>query len=255
MTSPHGPQYRFACPPNWPQPPSGWLPPEGWQPDPAWGPAPEGWHFWQPVAAPAEPPIDGYAVATLITGLLGGVILPVVFGAISLSRIKQGLRRGRVLVVAGWVLTALWLVAIFGYVAWTGSRFPARTPDGTVTRAGKVPPMRLRLGDCLELPESTRGVVKQVDVLPCDSPHNGQVFAIVTLPAGGYPGDDEAIRLGIDACAEEIDGFFGTSAAIAPSLQSFSFTAPKTDWENGDHSVRCLVVDTAGDFTGDVRDR
>jgi collagen type III alpha len=41
--------FRFAVPPDWPNPPAGWVPPPGWRPDPTWKPVPEGWQWWVPV--------------------------------------------------------------------------------------------------------------------------------------------------------------------------------------------------------------
>ena len=50
MTSPDG-RFRFVPAPGWPVPPAETVIEAGWQPDPSWPAAPDGWVFWQPIAA------------------------------------------------------------------------------------------------------------------------------------------------------------------------------------------------------------
>lgn len=67
----------------------------------------------------ANPPsrgTSGFAIASLVLGLLGGAILAVVFGHVALNEIKTTGKDGRGLAIAGLVLgyieTAFWLVVI-----------------------------------------------------------------------------------------------------------------------------------------------
>lgn len=55
---------------------------------------------------------SGLAIAALVTGLLGMTIVPIILGAIDLSRIKNGLAspRGKGMDIAGIVLGALGIV-------------------------------------------------------------------------------------------------------------------------------------------------
>lgn len=61
---------------------------------------------------------SGLSIAALITGLLGMTIVPIILGAIDLSRIKTGLAspRGRGMDIAGIVLgaigTVIWIIVI-----------------------------------------------------------------------------------------------------------------------------------------------
>jgi len=61
---------------------------------------------------------SGLSIAALITGLLGMTIVPIILGAIDLSRIKNGLAspRGRGMDIAGIVLgaigTVIWIIAV-----------------------------------------------------------------------------------------------------------------------------------------------
>lgn len=70
--------------------------------------------------APPPPPgpprrrTDGFAIAALVLGILGGTILSIVFGLVALSRIKRsgGRTGGRGLAIAGISLGFLWLALI-----------------------------------------------------------------------------------------------------------------------------------------------
>src|SRR6202043_2832862 len=103
--------YRLNPPPGWPPVPDGFVPPPGWQPHPAWPPAPPGWQLWVQddtearSTLPAAPPLTagvhyhtagppaagphGFAISLFLLGLLGGVLLSVIFGIVALSRLRH----------------------------------------------------------------------------------------------------------------------------------------------------------------------
>lgn len=62
-------------------------------------------------------PLDGFAVAALIFGIIGGWIFGIGFGVAALSRINRGERRGRGLAIAGLWLSAAWLLILAFAVA------------------------------------------------------------------------------------------------------------------------------------------
>lgn len=250
------PAFQFVCPPNWPQPPAGWIPPEGWQPEPAWGPAPPGWQFWQPSAPPQ---VDGFAVATLIAGVVGSPLLAVIFGGIALSRIRRRGRQGRNLVFIGMGLAALWVVGIVVFLVWGSAMHsamtPTRSPNGTITAKGKLDSSALQVGDCVKLPITEGGSITLLDVVPCGDLHNAQVVNIVDLGAGSYPGDDQVSQLSRDACQAKVTEFVKANAEIRPGLRVFTLFSSETMWKQGEHRSQCLVADVTTDFTGDVRGR
>lgn len=67
----------------------------------------------------AKPPLNPLAVVSLITGLFGGAVVPVVLGHISLARINQTGERGRSAAIIGLVLGYLQVV-VFVIAFWTG---------------------------------------------------------------------------------------------------------------------------------------
>jgi hypothetical protein len=61
---------------------------------------------------------NGFAVAALIFGILGGVILSVIFGCVALSQIRRRGDGGSSLAIAGLVLSGVWTALILiGVVA------------------------------------------------------------------------------------------------------------------------------------------
>jgi hypothetical protein len=74
-----------------------------------------------PPHVPAIPKTSGFAIASLIFGILGGFVLALVFGYLALSRIKRsgGALRGRGLAIGGVVLGWVWLslLAVGAFVA------------------------------------------------------------------------------------------------------------------------------------------
>jgi hypothetical protein len=102
----------------------------GWYPDPSRPGALRWWDGtqWSEHQAAAPQPVyvretDGYAVASLITGVIGIPIVPIVLGIVARNRIREsgGIKEGNGLAIAGIVLgsiqTAIWVIlflVVFG---------------------------------------------------------------------------------------------------------------------------------------------
>jgi uncharacterized protein DUF4190 len=97
-----GPEDRPAPPPPAPPPPA----PGGY-------PGPDGTY-----SAPQQR-TNGFAIASLVFGIIGGVLLALVFGYIALSQIRQsdGRQGGRGLALTGVVLGWVWLGIVIIIVA------------------------------------------------------------------------------------------------------------------------------------------
>lgn len=54
-------------------------------------------------------PTDGFAVASLVLGILGISLLGIIFGAIGLNRTKDGLRDGRGFATGGIIVSTIWI--------------------------------------------------------------------------------------------------------------------------------------------------
>ena len=68
---------------------------------------------------------SGFAIASLVLGILGGAVLAIVFGFIALSQIKKSGAKGRGMAIAGVVLgfvwSALYIILFFAAVVFSAS--------------------------------------------------------------------------------------------------------------------------------------
>jgi hypothetical protein len=95
--------------------------PPGWYPDPSQPGALRWWDGtqWSEHQAPAAPMVygrstDGYAIAALITGLIGVPIVPIVLGVSARRRIREsgGFKEGDGLAIAGIVIGGFQLAVL-----------------------------------------------------------------------------------------------------------------------------------------------
>ncbi len=136
---------------------------------------------------------DGFAIASLVFGLIGGILLGLIFGVVALRRIRRRGGDGRGLAIAGIVLSCVWTVLIGVGAILVAMESADRSAAGAVTAPGDVSVLDLRVGDCVtSLP---RGEVFTVGVTPCSNPHVGEVYEVASLPPGPWPGADEVDRL------------------------------------------------------------
>lgn len=82
---------------------------------PGYGPAPSGQPGYPPFGQPVYRPVptpgrDGFAIAALVLGLVGGALLAIVFGIVALTRIRSSGRKGRGMAITGIVLGSVVLV-------------------------------------------------------------------------------------------------------------------------------------------------
>jgi hypothetical protein len=78
-----------------------------------------------PYSAPLAVKTNVLSIITLVTGILGMAIVPVILGHISLSQIKKTGEQGRVMAIIGLVLGYLglvtWIIVIIASIAVAGA--------------------------------------------------------------------------------------------------------------------------------------
>jgi hypothetical protein len=104
--------------------------------------------------------------------------------------------------------------------------------------AEAVPTQRLKVGDCLQARYSGAGLPTVVTKARCDSPHFGEVFAILTVPeTQEYPGDEALRRFGGN-CGRELTAYVPSSDLDFDVITGY----PKSDaWADGARSVVCVA--------------
>nr|WBO80158.1 DUF4190 domain-containing protein [Streptomyces sp. SBE_14.2] len=242
-------------PPPGPQQPYGAQGPAGPQgPYPPPGPyAPYPYHPYGPYGRPA--PVNGVAIAALVLGIL--CFLPavgLVLGLVALAQIRKKDERGRGMAIAGSVLSsvglALWTVSLATGVAadvWDGVK-GAATGEGTA--------YALAEGDCFDTPSgSLVGVAYDVTEVPCSGRHHGEVFAVVELPEGRFPGDDAVTESAEDECYT-LEAEYAMDPWAVPDDVDVYYLVPSLDsWRLGDREITCLFGSTedGASLTGSLR--
>ncbi|MCU1697781.1 MAG: hypothetical protein JWR34_3844 [Mycobacterium sp.] len=97
----------------------------------------------------------------------------------------------------------------------------------------------LKLGDCItEVPTSTR--VLTLPTVDCAQPHGGEVYAVLTMPDGGYPGAS-AIDEWQNKCPDELQSF-SPEAMADDSVGVFVLYPTQETWNQGDRAVTCIAT-------------
>ncbi|WP_237166455.1 septum formation family protein [Mycolicibacterium hippocampi] len=108
-----------------------------------------------------------------------------------------------------------------------------------VTSEGNVTATDLEVGECLaEIPQGDN--VTRLQTVGCDQPHAGEVFALLTVPGGDFPGT-EAIDTYAEKCAPELAVYAPTSTTD-DGVQLYVLYPSAETWEDGDRAVTCIAT-------------
>ncbi|MEU0071233.1 DUF4190 domain-containing protein [Streptomyces sp. NPDC006332] len=235
-------------PPGAPQPqePQGPYPQGQYPPGPGPGPygpyGPPPYQTWgqgySPYARPA--PVNALAVASLVLGILCCVpAVGLVLGLVALGQIRRKGERGRSMAITGSVLSslglALWIVALATGAlsdAWEGFKEGARG-NGSLSR-----------GECFDAPDGLQGAFYDLDEVPCADRHDGEVFAVVKVPGGRFPGDDEVSDMAGEKCYPLRSSYAMDTWALPADVDVY-FIVPSADsWHTGDRDITCAFGNT-----------
>ncbi|MEU6759047.1 septum formation family protein [Streptomyces sp. NPDC046685] len=237
-----------------PPPSTGPTPPQ--QP----GPPPYGTHgdgSW--VSHPhSVPTLNGLAVAALVLSLTVCLTpLGLVLGIVALARISGSARRGRpqrgrglaiagVAVSASVIVIAALLMAFADFRVWTVSS-PGRGTDGKVEKRSTATVFDLRKGDCFTprsgLPKGERDPVANftVELVPCDRPHKGEVYAITRIDGPeAFPGTEAVAAQARTRCAPLLLDYIPDPDA-QPGTKTFFYHPDEQGWQAGRRTVACWV--------------
>ncbi len=124
-----------------------------------------------------------------------------------------------------------------------------------------ISPFDLEVGDCFDdpadfAPESDITEVSELQRVPCSSPHDNEVFALVEVTdADEFPGDDAVREEGIELCLPEFEAFVGRSYRSSTLDFDPYFTPTEQSWAAGDREVVCALYDSALEpIEGSMRD-
>lgn len=150
--------------------------------------------------------------------------------------------------VGGVAVAGLGLVGV-GYAGLGGEDNTTRDEAGAIVDGGEIGAFRIQVGDCLGAIgdgefESTQGI-------PCDQPHQYEVYFAFNLPDGDFPGDNAVAETGEERCYNVFFPYVGT--AYEESVYGFTTLLPtEASWDQlDDREVLCLISNYDGtDKTG-----
>lgn len=223
----------FEPPPYPPPPPPGQGPygqpgyPGGMYPQQPGPYGPPGY----PQPAPARG-TNGFAVASLVLGLLGGVLLSVIFGIIALSQIKKRGQSGRGMAIAGLVLSGAWTLG-----------FVALIVIAVVTDDGSVRATHLQVGDCIETMPADNARVVRMPKVSCTTPHEGEVYDQIRVVEANFPGQQALENEYQSRCRLSLMSY-APNAASGSDVGIYLLYPTQATWDNGDRDVVCIATTT-----------
>lgn len=211
---------------------------------------------WYPGVSPygvpsASPGTNPWAVAAFVLSVIGGVPFSVICAVVALRQLKRRPQDGRRLAVAGLAISAGWSVLIGGAIAIALVAGPVRDDSGAVTRSGTMALHDLTAGDCVNGLHDEETIIAELPVVPCAEVHEGEVFAVFDLPAGGWPGEGRVEELAGDGCADRLPAYAPNVDPEATDL--FSVQPLEVSWST-DRRVTCVAVPAGSPRVGSIRD-
>jgi hypothetical protein len=229
---------------------------------PGYGQPGYGQPFYGPAYPMVEPPKrwNGFAIASLVLGLLGGGLLAIVFGVSALVQIPKRHQKGKGLAIGGlvasvaWFLIALLIISLNSMdeaaPASVTNAAPGVTTEAPATSGKGFNP--LRIGDCVNGIHDDENFADDLTVLSCDKPHDGEIYARFDLPEGAYPGEQAVISRAEDTCVDRL--FDYTKRANDDDIDLYYYRPTEDTWYD-DRAVTCVVFETGGQSTGSMRDK
>jgi Domain of unknown function (DUF4190)/Septum formation len=224
-------------PPYQPQPgqypPPSFPPPSYPSPYPAQS-YPQSYPYAQQYPYAQPPPqaqtTSGFAIASLVLGILGAVLLSVIFGIIALGKTKPGGQRGRGMAIAGLALSGVWVVVVvFGVI------LAVVSPNNTVSA------LDAKVGECLaDVPTGTR--VSSLNTTGCEQPHAAEIVAVLTMPDGPFPAE-AVLKDYKDKCRDSLSSYSST-AMQDPNVDLAVMPPSEESWRHGDRAMVCIATFT-----------
>ncbi|MBT2448020.1 DUF4190 domain-containing protein [Streptomyces sp. ISL-43] len=225
-------------------------------------------HVW-PAPPPTPPPygypygppaLNGFALASLLVGLLCFPPLGVVFAVVALVQIARKGERGKALAVCGLVLSlVMTAVMVFAVERAAGTLFeraramgamePYEDVEGELADIGEM-----RVGDCFNVPG---GDLLDEDPfvyrIACTQVHDAEVTSSTSLSGARFPGEDELKKSVTESCWRAQDAYAMDTWALPPYAEMFYFAPSRGTWGDGDRRVLCVIGTAEQEHRGSLR--
>lgn len=132
-----------------------------------------------------------------------------------------------------WWIPAIAIVLAVGW--FTAAR---RGDDGSLTSGGTLSVTDLRVGDCFNNDEESQEEITDVDAVPCDEPHEYEVFAVAEHESESFPTDSEFEEIFGSLCVPAFETYVGSSYATSALYAGF-ITPSETSFAERDREYAC----------------
>jgi hypothetical protein len=149
------------------------------------------------------------------------------------------------------ILIAGFALAVLGACGSADVDETTRDESGAVTEGGELGVQKLRVGDCVDLGESAtreEGDVESFQAIPCEEPHQGEVFFVkdAFFEQATWPGEKAVGDAADKACVKAFEGYVG-KAYDDSDLDFVSLFPTEDSWAFDDRGVACLVIQPTED--------
>lgn len=138
-----------------------------------------------------------------------------------------------------------------------GTSKPAQRDEATgeITASAEATVFDIAVGDCLDMSgENTSSTVatevETLPTVPCDTPHDGEVYAAKDVEGDKLPTDIETQVQ--DFCLSEFEGFVGQPYETS-SVEIYYLYPQDLSWSQGDRGMQCVAVAMGDPVTGSMR--
>jgi len=214
---------------------------------------------WTPGGAPYgvppgwRPGVNGFAVTSLVLGILGpvgGLVLGLVFGIIALSDIKRTGQRGRGLAIAGIAVFSVWIFLVIAFIVLgiLGAALDSTTRSSGASSTG----FSLKPGQCFDRDPNSKS--SAVTVIDCAKPHDAEAFASEPITSVSYPGLTAVQAIGEHRCPGDAEHWL-TAGLNYPDFAVHYLFPQASSFTRGDRTVICFFrrIDNFK-ITGHVKD-
>jgi Domain of unknown function (DUF4190)/Septum formation len=198
-----------------------------------------------PYAPAPAPGTDGFAITSLVTGILSLSVIAIGFGIAALRRIKRTGRSGRGLAIAGIVLgiigTIGWSIVIW-FVTMVINSDEFRESFSEAYVEGFNNATGYEVGLCFD-PEAASVQAGEVD--DCATPHVAEVVGTDLRTDESFPGDSALDAVAVEFCYAAFAEYVGIDYDSS-TLDMRYFYPTESTWTLGDRQVVCFVQSMDG---------
>lgn len=124
-----------------------------------------------------------------------------------------------------------------------------RDSAGQIVEGGDLGAFTIKVGDCLG--GGVTGEIESVDGVPCEQPHQSEVYYSFAVPEGdgAFPGTEAVQDQADKGCLDAFQGFVGID--FDSSVYEISTLTPTAEsWEQiKDREILCLIGQAEGTLT------